>query len=196
MTMIFTVTPLPFAVDALEPLMSKMTFEYHWGKHYSGYIAKLNELIADTEYAQYETLEDIMLRADGAIFNNAAQAWNHEFFFAQLSPTPKSEPEGALHTAIVRDFGGFDKFEQSFRAEALSVFGSGWVWLVSDENGRLSIVSTTNAQNPAVQDGLKPLLVADVWEHAYYLDHQNRRPSFIDSLLQLVDWQVIEKRFL
>ncbi len=194
--MIFTVTPLQFATDALEPLMSKETLEYHWGKHYSGYIAKLNELIAGTEFAQYETLEDIMLRSEGAVFNNAAQAWNHEFFFAQLSPKPKSAPEGALLTAIVRDFGSFEKFEAALKTAALSLFGSGWTWLVSDENGKLSIVSTSNAQNPAVQDGLKPLLVADVWEHAYYLDHQNLRANFVDNLLKLIDWKVVEKRFV
>ncbi|MFI3299710.1 MAG: superoxide dismutase [Rikenellaceae bacterium] len=194
--MIFTVAPLPYPTDGLEPLMSRETLDYHWGKHYAGYVAKLNELIAGSEFEDFETLEDIMLRSTGVIYNNAAQAWNHRFFFEQFSISPKQEVEGALKSALDRDFGGYDLFAEKFAAAALSLFGSGWVWLVSDEGGKLSIVATQNAKNPATEDGLTPLMVIDLWEHAYYIDHRNRRADFIKNFMALLDWKVVESRYL
>ncbi len=195
----FTITPLPYPTDSLSPLMSRETLEYHWGKHYQGYIDKLNTLLEDSVLKRCTTLEEIMFLSEGAIYNNAAQAWNHKFFFEQFSGAakefPHDRPSGELLMAVDRCFGSFENFVVEFTKATVSLFGSGWVWLTVDENKDLFIVSTSNAKNPATEEGLRPILVIDVWEHAYYLDHQNRRGDFIANFMRLIDWSVIEKRY-
>ncbi len=189
----FDVKPLPYGYDALAPQISEETMQYHHGKHYAGYIAKLNQLTGGTPYAQM-TLEDAMLNADGDMFNNAAQAWNHEFYFAQLSKNPQTAPTGKLAEAINAKFGSLSQFKDLFNGAAVTLFGSGWVWLVSDDAGALSIVSEPNAGNPLV-NGLKPLLTFDIWEHAYYIDHRNNRSEAISKLWEVIDWKVIDSRY-
>lgn len=189
----FTPRDLPYAYDALAPAISEETMHYHHDKHYAGYVDKLNALIVDTPYAD-QPLEDIILSADGAIYNNAAQAWNHEFFFDELSPRPQKEPSGLLLEAINRDFGSFDELKVGMNQAATGLFGSGWVWLVADKSGRLSIVGEPNAGNP-MRRGLKPLMCFDVWEHAYYIDYRNRRAEAVDALWDIVDWKVVGERY-
>ncbi len=184
---------LPYAYDALQPQISEETLRYHHDKHYVGYVNKLNELIVDTPYAG-QPLEDIVVSADGPIFNNAAQAWNHEFYFDQFSPAPQSEPQGALKEAVEAAFGSFDAMKKRIGEAAASLFGSGWVWLVADKEGKLNVVSEPNAGNPLVR-GLRPLLTVDVWEHAYYLDYRNRRPDAVAALWERVDWKKIGERY-
>ena len=184
---------LPYALDALAPKISEETMLYHYGKHHKAYVDNLNRLIEGTPW-QNATLEEIVRGADGAIFNNAAQTWNHTFFFLSLSPNPKSVPTGALAEAINRDFGSFDALKETMSKAAAGQFGSGWAWLVKDKNGKLSVVAESNAGNPMTR-GLTPLLNIDVWEHAYYIDYRNRRPDFIQALWDRVDWKVVEKRF-
>lgn len=189
----FTVKELPYAYDALAPQVSEETLRYHHDKHYAGYVDKLNELVVDTPWAG-QPLEDIILSADGPIYNNAAQAWNHEFFFAELSPEPQTKPEGALAEAIDRDFGSCDALRTQMNKAAVGLFGSGWVWLVADKAGKLSVVSMPNAGNPLVQ-GLTPLLCLDVWEHAYYIDYRNRRADAVAALWDRVDWKKVGERY-
>lgn len=191
--MIHVLPQLPYAADALAPRMSKETMDYHYGKHHQAYVNNLNNLIPGTVYEDMP-LEEIILKADGAIFNNAAQAWNHTFFFFTLSPIPKSVPTGNLAEAINRDFGSFDAFKEQFAKAAIGLFGSGWTWLVQDDTGKLSIVSESNAGNP-LRKWLHPLMAIDVWEHAYYIDFRNRRPDFVHTFWDLVDWHVVEKRY-
>lgn len=195
-TMKFSLPQLPYAIEALGPLMPAHTLEYHYGRHHAAYVNNVNTLIQGTEFEEEPnlTLEDLILRSNGALFNNAAQAWNHTFFFFELSPSPQLKPGGDLLKAIERDFGSFETFVEQFKKASISLFGSGWTWLVADKDGKLSIVSTANAGNPA-RDSLRPLMTADIWEHAYYLDHQNRRAEYIDNFFKLLDWSVIEKRF-
>ena len=188
----FTPKELPYAYDALAPQVSEETLRFHHDKHYVGYVNKLNELILDTPYAQ-QPLEDIVVSADGAIFNNAAQMWNHEFFFDQLSPDGEARPTGALLKAIDADFGSFEQFKAQMEKAAVGLFGSGWAWLSVDKDGKLHITKEPNGSNP-VRAGLKPLLVFDVWEHAYYLDYQNRRADHVNKLWEIIDWDVVEKR--
>ena len=189
----FTLAPLPYDKKALEPHISEETLTYHHDKHMAAYVNKLNELIADTHYDGM-TLEDIIREADGPLFNNAAQAWNHEFFFAELSPEPQTKPEGALAEAIDRDFGSCDALRTQMNKAAVGLFGSGWVWLVADKAGKLSVVSMPNAGNPLVQ-GLTPLLCLDVWEHAYYIDYRNRRADAVAALWDRVDWKKVGERY-
>lgn len=189
----FTPRELPYPYEALSPAISAETLRFHHDKHYVGYVNKLNELIFDTPYAD-QPLEDIICASDGSIFNNAAQAWNHEFFFEELSPKPQCHPSGALLTAIDDSFGSFESMQQAMTRAAASLFGSGWVWLVEGKEGELAIVSTSNAGNPLTM-GLKPLLCFDVWEHAYYLDYQNRRADAIAALWDFIDWKVVEERY-
>ena len=184
---------LPYAYDALQPSISEETLRYHHDKHYAGYVAKLNELIAETPYAS-ESLEEIVMTSDGSIFNNAAQAWNHEFYFDQFSPTPQAMPTGALADAIDRSFGSFYTMKSEVAKAAAALFGSGWVWLVEEPNGNLSILSTRNAGTP-IRHGLRPLLVFDVWEHAYYIDYRNRRADAIASTWNVIDWKKVEHRY-
>lgn len=184
---------LPYAADALEPVMSARTVEFHWEKHEAAYINNLNALIEGTPLAD-DTLEEIVRKADGAIYNNAAQAWNHIFFFFQLAPDGKRRPEGPLAQAIDNAFGSFEAFKEAFAKAGATLFGSGWAWLSVKPDGKLEITQGPNAHNP-LRTGSTPLLTADVWEHAYYLDYQNRRPDFLAGLWELVDWEVIEKRY-
>ena len=184
---------LPYANDALEPVISARTVEFHYGKHEQAYIDNLNRLIKDSEYEDGE-LEDVIANAKGALFNNASQAWNHIFYFFSFSPDGRREPTGDLRKAIDRDFGSFEKFKEAFVDAGVGLFGSGWVWLSRDETGKLFITQGSNAQNP-ITDGLMPLLTFDVWEHAYYLDYQNRRADALEKLWDIVDWDVVEDRY-
>ena len=188
----FTPKELPYAYDALAPQVSEETLRFHHDKHYVGYVNKLNELILDTPYAR-QPLEDIVVSADGAIFNNAAQMWNHEFFFDQLSPDGEARPTGALLKAIDADFGSFEQFKAQMEKAAVGLFGSGWAWLSVDKNGKLHITKEANGSNP-VRSGLTPLLGFDVWEHAYYLDYQNKRADHVNALWSIVDWDAVGKR--
>lgn len=185
--------PLPYSYKELEPHISEQTLIYHHDKHLAAYVNKTLELIEGTPFAE-ATLEQIILSSEGALFNNAAQVWNHNFYFEQLSPKPQSKPEGELLKAIDAAFGSFKKLRERMTAEALSLFGSGWVWLVSDQHGKLKIVSKPNAGNP-LTDGLYPLLAIDVWEHAYYIDHRNARVEGVNALWNVVDWSVIDERY-
>lgn len=178
-------------MEALAPKMSRETLEFHYGKHLQAYVDNLNRLIQGTPYEDM-ALEEIVLKADGGIFNNAAQALNHAFFFDSL--TPGSKPVGAaLEAALTRDFGSLEAFKEQFTKAAATLFGSGWVWLVKDAEGRLSIVQEPNAGNP-LKKGLSPLLVIDVWEHAYYIDYRNRRADYINAFWDIVDWEKVESR--
>lgn len=189
----FTAKDLPYAYNALAPQISEETLRFHHDKHYVGYVNKLNELIVDTPYAQ-QPIEDIILSADGPIFNNAAQAWNHEFYFDQLSPKPQDKPEGPLLAAINKSFGSFEGMKAQMDKAAMGLFGSGWVWLVEDKAGQLAIVSEQNAGNP-LRHGLKPLMCIDVWEHAYYIDYRNRRADSVTALWDRVDWKTVGQRY-
>lgn len=189
----FVPRDLPYAYDALAPQISEETLRFHHDKHYVGYVNKLNELILDTPYAD-QSLEDIVVSADGPIFNNAAQAWNHAFYFDALSPKPQSRPSGALLAAIDTNFGSFEQFRAQMDKACMGLFGSGWVWLVEDKSGKLSLVSEPNAGNP-LRQGLKPLLCVDVWEHAYYIDYRNRRADSVAALWDRIDWKRVEERF-
>lgn len=184
---------LPYAYDALAPAISEETLRYHHDKHYAGYVAKLNELIAGTPYAD-KSLVEIVQTSDGSIFNNAAQAWNHEFYFDQFAAEPQSQPTGRLLDAINRSFGSFDAMKAEVAKAAASLFGSGWVWLVEDSSGKLSILSTRNAGTP-IRHGMRPLLCFDVWEHAYYIDFRNRRADAVAATWSVIDWKKIEHRY-
>ena len=183
---------LPYQLEALAPKMSKETLEYHYGKHLQTYIDNLNKLIAGTPYEE-KTLEQILLEAEGPMFYNAAQTWNHTFFFDTLTPQQPEIPH-PLADALTRDFGAVETFKEKSTQSPTTLFGSGWTWMVSDKVGHLSIVSESNAGNP-LKKGLKPLLVIDVWEHAYYLDYQNRRADHVNELWSIVDWDAVSKRF-
>ena len=182
---------LPYSLEALNPHISKQTLEFHHGKHHLNYVNTLNKLIPGTRF-ENASLEDMIREADGAIFNNAAQVWNHTFYFDSFSPKPKVMPEGGLLEALNRDFGSFDKFLEEFGKSALGLFGSGWAWLACDATGKLSILPLSNAGNP-LREGLTPLIACDVWEHAYYLDCQNRRADYIKNFWELLDWAYVEK---
>lgn len=189
--MAFTMVDLPYEKDALEPYISSETMEYHYGKHYRTYVDNLNHLIAGSDYDNM-SLDEIICSTFGKpdlmpIFNNAAQAWNHAFFWHSMKPNGGGEPDAALKSRIERDFGGTGKFKEEFKAAAISQFGSGWIWL-TERDGHLEIVKTSNADTP-ISHGLKPLLTIDVWEHAYYLDYQNRRADFVSAFLEhLINW--------
>ena len=200
---------LPYAIDALEPVISKQTLGFHHGKHLAGYVNNLNGLTSppnpspkgegnfngEGSLGEFEALKELVLHSEGAILNNAGQILNHNLYFEQFTGEPtKSTPIGPLAEAIVRDFGSFEAFKEAFQKGGSTLFGSGWVWLSADKEGKLVITQETNASNP-IQKGLKPLLTFDVWEHAYYLDYQNRRPDHLAALWQIVDWNVIEKRY-
>lgn len=185
---------LPYANDALAQVLSEETLNYHYGKHERAYFDNLNKLIEGTEYADMP-LEDIVRKADGAVFNNAAQAWNHLFYFLALSPKGAVEPSGALKSALVEQFGSVDAFKEKFEAAGASLFGSGWVWLSKDKAGKLMITQGKNAETPLRDEGLVPLLCFDVWEHAYYLDYQNRRAEYLHRLWEILDWNVVSRRF-
>ena len=182
---------LPYAPEALAPKMSRETLDYHYGKHLQTYVDNLNRLIPGTPYAEMP-LDEIVRRADGAVFNNAAQAWNHTFFFRSLTPSQEAMPE-ALAARLTADFGSVEAFREQFTKAAVGLFGSGWVWLAADRSGKLSIVAKPNAGNP-MTDGLRPVLTIDVWEHAYYIDYRNRRADFVAAWWDLVDWKQVAER--
>ena len=188
----FELMALPYAPDALEPVISKETIAFHHGKHLAAYVNNLNGLLPDSGFEE-STLEEIVCKAEGGMLNNAGQILNHELYFGQFSGDSKLAPTGKLNEAIVRDFGSFEAFKEEFVKKGATLFGSGWVWLSADKDGKLVITQELNAANP-IQKGLKPLLTFDVWEHAYYLDYQNRRPDHLAALWQIVDWKVVECR--
>lgn len=191
--MSFELPKLPYELDALEPVISKRTLEFHYGKHHQTYVNNLNNLVKGTEF-ENASLEDIIAKAQGGIFNNGAQVWNHTFYFFQFAAKGKHEPSGELAKAIDRDFGSFDAFKEEFAKAAAGLFGSGWVWLAKTAAGKLVITSEGNAGNP-IRQGLKPVLTIDVWEHAYYLDKQNARPAYISDFWKILDWSVIGERY-
>ncbi|HBS87366.1 MAG: superoxide dismutase [Bacteroidetes bacterium GWF2_38_335] len=183
---------LPYELNALEPHISLKTMEYHYGKHHNTYVVNLNNLIPGTEFENAD-LETIVKKSTGPIFNNGAQVWNHSFYFMSFSPKGGGEPKGKLAELIARDFGSFPEFKDKFSKAAAGLFGAGWAWLVMKHDGKLEIVQESNAGNP-LRNGMTPILTCDVWEHAYYLDKQNRRPDYIASFWELIDWKVVEKR--
>ena len=185
---------LPYAMDALEPVISKQTLEFHHGKHLAGYVNNLNGLLEGSPLAGLP-LEEMVCKAEGGVLNNAGQILNHNLYFGQFtSPKADNAPKGKLAEVIVRDFESFEAFKEAFQKGGATLFGSGWVWLSRDQDGKLVITQEVNAANP-VQKGLKPLLTFDVWEHAYYLDYQNRRPDHLAALWQIIDWEVIAQRY-
>lgn len=189
----FTKPRLPYSLSDLEPVISATTIDFHYGKHEQAYIDNLNRLIDGTEY-QDMALEAIIRNSEGALFNNASQAWNHIFYFFQFSPSGFKGPGGKLAEQLISQFGSVEEFKTKFEEAGVSLFGSGWVWLSADESGKLYITQGGNAGNP-MTEGLRPLLVFDVWEHAYYLDYQNRRAEYLKKLWDIVDWEVIEERY-
>lgn len=190
----FELMVLPYTVEALEPIISRETISFHHGKHLAAYVNNLNALLPDSGFED-ASLEDIVCKATGAILNNAGQILNHELYFSQFAaPKPDNKPSGALSEAITRNFGSFEAFKEAFQKKGATLFGSGWVWLSADKDGKLVITQESNAANP-IQKGLIPLLTFDVWEHAYYLDYQNRRPDHLAALCPIIDWNVIETRY-
>lgn len=190
--MIHELPKLPYAHDALEPYISKKTIEYHYGKHHQAYVNNLNKLIPGTEF-ENASLEEIVRRAGGGIFNNGAQVWNHTFYWNCMKPQGGGEPAGALASAILRDFGSFAEFKEKFSNAAATLFGSGWAWLIKKEDGKLEIVQESNAGNP-LKHSATPLMTCDVWEHAYYIDKLNVRPDYIADFWKLVDWDAVASR--
>ena len=190
----FALMALPYELDALEPVISKQTLEFHHGKHLAAYVNNLNALLDGSGFEE-ATLEDIVCKAEGGILNNAGQILNHELYFGQFCGKPaKSEPTGPLANAIVNTFGSFEAFKEEFQKKGATLFGSGWVWLSADRAGQLFITQEANAANP-VQKGLTPLLTFDVWEHAYYLDYQNRLPDHLSALWSIINWEEVERRY-
>jgi len=189
----FSLPELPYAQNALEPIISEKTISFHYGKHHLTYVNNLNGLIEGTEFENAD-LSTIVVKSEGPIFNNAAQIWNHNFYFLTLTPVKGSAPSDSLTKAIDAAFGSVENFKAEFNKAAISVFGSGWAWLVKDADGKLSIVKESNAGNPLTR-GLTPLLTFDVWEHAYYLDYQNRRADHVAALWDLIDWSIVSARY-
>jgi superoxide dismutase, Fe-Mn family len=189
----FELPKLPYALDALEPSISKETLEYHYGKHHQAYVNNLNGLIEGTEYAD-KSLEEIIMSSEGGIFNNAAQVWNHTFYWHSMSPNGGGEPTGAIADSINTSFGSFETFKELFSKTAATTFGSGWAWLVINNEGTLEVVSTSNAQTP-MTNNQQALLTCDVWEHAYYIDYRNLRPKYIENFWNLVNWDFVAKKF-
>lgn len=194
----FSLISLPYAPNALEPVISQETIEFHYGKHLQTYVDNLNKLIAGTEYESMP-LEEIVCKAQGGIFNNAGQILNHNLYFTQFTPVNELSNERMseleIMKAIERDFGSFDAFKAEFEQKGVTLFGSGWVWLSADKDGKLVITQETNANNP-ITKGLKPLLTMDVWEHAYYIDYRNRRAAHLQALWQIINWEVINQRLM
>lgn len=190
--MAFELPPLPFAMDALEPFISRETLEYHYGKHHQAYVNNLNNLVPGTQF-ETATLEEIIKTSSGGVFNNGAQVWNHSFYWNCLAPNAGGEPKGTMQDAIVESFGSFANFKEQFTKAAATLFGAGWAWLVKTDDGKLEIVQESNAGNP-LTSGKTPLLTCDVWEHAYYLDKQNRRPDYIADFWNLVNWDAVQNK--
>ncbi|MGB6105008.1 MAG: superoxide dismutase [Fe] [Pusillimonas sp.] len=185
--MAFTLPPLPYALDALAPTISKETLEFHYGKHHQAYVTNLNNLVAGTEF-ESASLEDVVKKSSGGIFNNAAQIWNHTFYWNSLSPNGGGEPGGALLEAINAKWGSVEAFKEAFNKSAAGNFGAGWTWLVKKADGTLDIVNTSNAATPLTTADT-PLLTCDVWEHAYYIDYRNARPKYLESFWAVVNWE-------
>ncbi len=191
--MAFELPALPYDKNALEPHISAETLEYHYGKHHQAYVTKLNELIDGTAYAG-KSLEEIIKSSSGGLFNQAAQVWNHTFYWHCLAPNGGGEPSGSLAEAINAKFGSFDRFKATFNASAVANFGSGWTWLIKTEDGGVDIVNTSNADTP-VAHGQVPLMTIDVWEHAYYIDHRNARPKYLESVWNVLNWEFVAQNF-
>lgn len=185
--------PLPYAMDALQPTISKETLEYHYGKHHQAYVTNLNNLIKDTEFANM-TLEDTIMKSNGGVFNNAAQIWNHTFYWNCLTPKSSGQPGGKLAYAIDKAFGSFEEFKKRFSQTSVTTFGSGWGWLIKNAQGELELMSTSNADLP-MKHGKKALLTCDVWEHAYYIDYRNMRPTYVEKFWGIVNWDFVQKNF-
>lgn len=190
--MAFELPKLPYALDALEPHISKETLEYHYGKHHQTYVTTLNTLIEGTEF-ENASLEDIIMQAKGPLFNNAAQVWNHTFYWESLSPQGGGEATGKIAAAIEQKWGSFVEFQKAFDQCAVGTFGAGWAWLVKNSDGSIELVSTSNAATPLTA-GQEPLLTCDVWEHAYYIDYRNSRPNYLENFWALVNWDNVNKR--
>ncbi|MCL7939082.1 MULTISPECIES: superoxide dismutase [Halomonas] len=191
--MAFELPALPYEKNALEPHISAETLEYHYGKHHQTYVNKLNELTDGTDDAN-KSLEEIIKSSSGGLFNQAAQVWNHTFYWHCLSPNGGGEPSGALAEAINAKFGSFDKFKETFNAQAAGNFGSGWTWLIKTDDGGVDIVNTSNADTP-IAHGQTPLLTIDVWEHAYYIDYRNARPKYLENVWSVLNWDFVAQNF-
>ena len=192
--MAFELPALPFAMNALEPHISQETLEYHYGKHHNTYVVKLNGLVEGTELAE-KSLEDIIKSSTGGVFNNAAQVWNHTFYWNCLAPNAGGEPTGEVSDAIVKAFGSFADFKAKFTDSAINNFGSSWTWLVKKADGSLEIVNTSNAGTPITEAGVTPLITVDLWEHAYYIDYRNLRPSYLKGFWALANWDFAAANF-
>lgn len=192
--MAFELPALPYEKNALEPHISAETLEYHYGKHHNAYVTKLNDAVKGTDM-ESKSLEDIIKSSSGGVFNNAAQVWNHTFYWHCLSPNGGGEPTGALADAINSAFGSFDKFKEEFNAQAAGNFGSGWTWLVKKADGSVAIVNTSNAETPLTDESVTPIMTVDVWEHAYYIDYRNARPNYLSAFWNVVNWDFVAKNF-
>jgi Fe-Mn family superoxide dismutase len=192
--MTYELPALPYAKDALAPVISAETIDYHYGKHHQAYVTNLNNLVPGTEH-EGKSLEELIHSTSGGLFNNAAQVWNHTFYWNGLSPDGGGEPAGAVGDAIVHAFGSFDAFKEQFIKSAIGNFGSGWTWLVKNADGDLEIVNTDDAETP-LTDGKTPLLTIDVWEHAYYIDYRNARPKYLDEIWKIVNWDFVEANYI
>jgi Fe-Mn family superoxide dismutase len=191
--MSFELPKLPYKLNALVPYISEETLDFHYGKHHQTYVNNLNGLVPGTEY-ENASLESIIKKAEGGIYNNAAQVWNHTFYFESFSLDGRKIPAGILADAISSSFGSFDSFKDQFNKAAATLFGAGWAWLVKNDDGSLQIIQESNAGNP-LRKGLKPIMTCDLWEHAYYIDYRNRRPDYIKSFWEILDWELVAKRF-
>lgn len=189
-----TLPPLPYEKDALEPLISSETLDYHYGKHHKTYVDKLNVLIENTPFQDMDLVE-IIKKSEGPIFNNAAQIWNHTFYWNCLTPEKDTKPSEALLNEITKSFGSFDTFKTQFKDKAMNNFGSGWTWLVADKENKLSILNTSNAQLPVSDNTFSPLLTCDVWEHAYYIDTRNNRAQYLENYWTLINWTFVNAQF-
>jgi len=190
--MAFVLPPLPYAMDALQPHISKETLEYHYGKHHNAYVVKLNSLLEGKPEAN-QSLEEVIKTSSGGVFNNAAQVWNHTFYWHCLSPSGGGDPKGTLLAAINKNFGSFAEFKAKFTDSAINNFGSSWTWLVKKADGSLAIVNTSNAGTPLTDAGVTPILTVDLWEHAYYIDYRNLRPKYMEGFWALVNWDFVSK---
>lgn len=192
--MTFQLPPLPYELNALEPAISKETLEYHYGKHHLAYVNKLNELLINNPLKD-KSLEEVILQSSGPIFNNAAQVWNHTFYWHCMDPKGGGEPQGELQKAINDKFGNFKNFQEEFNKTAIATFGSGWAWLVKNKQNELEIISTSNAGTPMTENK-KALLTCDVWEHAYYIDYRNARPKYVETFWNIVNWDFVNQNYI
>jgi superoxide dismutase, Fe-Mn family len=191
--MAFELPKLPYKLNALVPYISEETLDFHYGKHHQAYVNNLNGLIPGSEF-ENASLEAIIKKAEGGIYNNAAQVWNHTFYFESFSINGRKMPSGVLADAINSSFGSFESFKEQFNKAAATLFGAGWAWLVKNDKGSLQIIQESNAGNP-LRKGLQPIMTCDVWEHAYYIDYRNRRPDYIKSFWEILDWELVARRY-